>query len=309
MNHGYAPGKIILLGEHSVVYGQPALAVPVDEISAHAIVAPITAPDGSVRIHAPDIGLSAWLYDLTRDHPLGLIVRLTLQELACDLPPFEIRISSTIPIAAGLGSGAAVSIAIVRAICRYAGKSLDRERQSQLAYEVERIYHGTPSGIDNTVIAYHQPVWFIRGEKPEPFSITGQPGFVIADTGIQVVTAEAVGRVRKLWEKNSNGFNVVFRQMGEIARRARASLEQGDLASLGSLMNENQTLLAALGVSSPELERLLHASREAGALGAKLSGAGLGGNIIALVEDDPAHLLSALSDAGAATVLFTRIGS
>ncbi|MBN2555158.1 MAG: mevalonate kinase [Anaerolineales bacterium] len=308
MNHGQAPGKIILFGEHSVVYGQPALAVPVDEISAHAFTAPITAPAGSVCIQAPDIALTAWLHDLPEDHPLGLIVHLTLQELACNLPPFVIRISSTIPVAAGLGSGAAVSIAIVRSICAYAGKTIHRERQSQLAYEVERIYHGTPSGIDNTVIAFHQPVWFIRGEKPEPFSIKGKTGFVIADTGIQVVTAEAVGQVRELWEKDSDGVNIVFQQMGDIAQRARASLEQGDLASLGSLMNENQTLLAALGVSSPELEKLLHASREAGALGAKLSGAGLGGNIIALVGDDPAPLLTALVDAGAAAVLFTRIG-
>jgi len=309
MNHGTAPGKIILFGEHSVVYGQPALAVPVGVVQAHASVTPLANEFHRMRLTARDVGIDAWMDELNDSHPLALIIRLALEALAISGNGLHVELRSSIPIAAGMGSGAATSIAILRALAAYAGKTLPAERQSELAFEVEKIYHGTPSGIDNTVIAFNQPVWYIQGETPQPFTVSGELDLVIADTGIHTATSQAVGHVRQRWEKDPAGIAILFEQMGQIAHAARTSLERGDLASLGSLMNENQSLLAVLGVSSRELNTLLHVCHEAGAFGAKLSGAGMGGNIIALTHPEPIELIQSLKLAGAEHVYHTRISS
>ena len=153
MNKASAPGKIILFGEHAVVYGQPALAVPVTQVQAEVRIERIFSP--GIRINAPNIQLNEKLDDLAASHPLAATVRNTLLELKTDsLSGVTILIRSSIPVASGLGSGASVSVAIIRALASNLKRDLPDEQVSALAYETEKLYHGTPSGIDNTVVTY-----------------------------------------------------------------------------------------------------------------------------------------------------------
>jgi len=283
---GTAPGKIILFGEHAVVYGHPAIAVPITQVCA--TVAITASPDpkpGIVHIVADDINLHANLADLPAQHPLTAAIHYYLEYTGVDkLPACAIRISSTIPVASGMGSGAAVSAALFRALAAFQGHSLSADAISNLSFEVEKIHHGTPSGIDNTVIVYGMPVYFIKGEAPQTFTLAKPIHIIIGDTGIASSTAEAVGDVHKGWLADPARFNTLFDAIGEITRSARYAIEQGQIHRLGKLMDENHALLRDLGVSSPELENLVEAARQAGALGAKLSGGGRGGNMIALAD-------------------------
>ena len=306
-----APGKIILFGEHAVVYGQPALAVPVTQVQAQADVS--DSPRPGVWFRAPGIHLEETeRAALPPRHPLRVAAELTLNALPPPESPrksgFRVFIESSIPIASGLGSGAAVTVALVRALSAHTGHPLPDEMVNAIAYEVEKIHHGTPSGIDNTVIAYRQPVYFIKGQPPHRFGIARPFQLLIGDTGIPAPTKESVADVRRLREENQRGMGKIFAAVGEIVRAARLALESGDIPSLGRLMNENHARLQEMTVSSPKLDALVHAAREAGALGAKLSGGGRGGNMIALVEESSApRVAEALKAAGAAKVLLTTV--
>jgi mevalonate kinase len=307
-----APGKVILFGEHAVVYGRPAIAAPVGQVRARAVVAPAPRePDGAVLIQAPDIGLESRLADLPDDHPLRCVVNILLAALQVSRPPAcTIRVTSTIPVAAGMGSGAAVSVAILRAFSAFLGAPLDDEAVSALAYEVEKLYHGTPSGIDNTVIAYGMPVYFVRGWPIQTLRLPGPFTLVIGDTGVASPTAVAVGDVRRGWQASPAEYEALFDRAGQIAQAARLAIEAGQTDELGLLMDENQAVLYRMGVSSPELERLVLAARRAGALGAKLSGGGRGGNMIALAEGENAsEIAQALLEGGAVRAITTTVGS
>jgi mevalonate kinase len=223
-------------------------------------------------------------------------------------PACTIRVTSTIPRAAGLGSGAAVTVAILRAFSAFLGKPFPDEVVSSLAFEVEKLYHGTPSGIDNTVITYRQPVYFVRGRPIETFQVPQPFTILIADTGIKSPTSIAVGELRRLWQNDPERYEPLFDRTGEIASLARRAIETGEPIALGPLMNENHALLAEMGVSSPELDRLVHTARQAGASGAKLSGAGRGGSIIALAPEGTAQgITDALLKAGAKGIIKTEI--
>ena len=302
-----APGKIILFGEHAVVYGRPALAVPVTQVHADVEVS-----DGSragIWIHAPDIALHAELNSLPPDHAVGAAVRSVFAALGVSpFPSLEIRITSTIPVASGLGSGAAVTVAILRALSSMIHSPLSNGEINSLAYEIEKLHHGTPSGIDNTVVAYARPVYFVRGQPIEPFKVGAPFTLVIADTGISAPTKESVGDVRKLWEADKPKWEKVFDQIGEISEAARTAIERGKTDELGPLMDSNHALLQTLTVSSPELDHLTEIARKSGADGAKLSGGGRGGNLIALVEKyNAAHIAESLLSAGAKRTIVTEI--
>jgi mevalonate kinase len=305
-----APGKIILFGEHAVVYGRPAIAVPVRQIRARTVVsADPRGQSGTVRIQAVDIGLDAGLEELEPDHPLKRVIFGVLDELhIARLPACKLQITSSIPVAAGLGSGAAVSVATIRALAAFLGRPLTDERVSALAYDVEKLHHGTPSGIDNTVITYAAPVYFRKGQPIEILHLGGHFTIVIGDTGFSSPTLVAIGDLRKLWLAEPHRYEVIFDSVGEIVQRARVCIENGMLQVLGTLMNENQSLLEQMGVSSSELDRLVEAARHAGALGAKLSGGGRGGNMIALAHPEHAdQVAGALREAGAVRTWVTMI--
>jgi len=304
-----APGKVILFGEHAVVYGEPAIAVPVSQVEAGATVEP--APSGSgLTLVAADLEQRFTLAEAPPRDPLALAARLTLDRLSAPAPDATIVIRSSIPIASGLGSGAAVSTAIVRALAEFIGRPLSPAQVSELVFEVEKIHHGTPSGIDNTVIAYERPVYFICTEASGPHLVSvGAPfTLVIADTGLPSPTKRLVSRVRAGWKRDRARYEALFEDIGEIAREAYRKIETGDVEGLGPLMDKNHALLIQLGVSSPTLDRLVDAAREAGALGAKLSGAGQGGNMLALVDvEDAQNATEVLKEAGAAHVIRTTV--
>ena len=302
-----APGKIILFGEHAVVYGRPALAVPVTQV--HADVEISDAASAGIWIQAPDIHLHAELNTLPSDHPIAAVLHnLFFLARVSPFPSLAVNINSTIPIASGLGSGAAVTVALTRALSEHINYSMTDDAVNAFAYEIEKLHHGTPSGIDNTVITYARPVYFIKGQAIEPFQV-GQPfTIVIADTGIGAPTKESVGDVRKLWETDREKWENVFEKVGELVKEARDSIESGKMQELGELMNQNHVLLQEMTVSSLELDALVTAARNSGALGAKLSGGGRGGNMIALVESNKAEEAAmSLKEAGAKHTIITQV--
>jgi mevalonate kinase len=305
-----APGKIILFGEHAVVYGHPAIAVPVLQVRAKATVTfDLRSAPGKVLFRAPDIGLESTLSDLPENHPLAAVIWKAASAMNLShIPACTIQVASNIPIAGGMGSGAAVSVAILRAFSTSLGHPLSDEQVSRLAYEVEVLHHGTPSGIDNTVITYAKPVYFKKGNMLEILKVKHPFTLVIGDTGVQSPTASVVGDVRHAWEKASEPLEAFFDAIGAISASAREAIEAGSVEHLGPLMNENHARLQDLNVSSPALDRLVETARSAGALGAKLSGAGRGGNMIALVTPENSEVVArTLTNAGAKRTIITEV--
>ena len=307
MTTSSAPGKIILFGEHAVVYGRPALAVPVTHV--HADVEVLDSPRPGIWIEAPDVNLHAELNTLPSDHPVASVIHNFLFfSRVSRFPNLDIKILSTIPVASGLGSGAAVTVALTRALAVHLDHAMTEEEVNAFAYEIEKLHHGTPSGIDNTVITYARPVYYVKDQPIETFHVRKPFTIVIADTGISAPTKESVGDVRRLWLNDRSRWETIFDKIGEISFTARRAIEAGKPELLGDLMNENHAVLKTLTVSSPELDTLVEAACSAGALGAKLSGGGRGGNIIALVEPEKAETVSrALKEANAANTIITQV--
>ncbi len=304
-----ACGKVILCGEHSVVYGRPAIAVPVSDLRTRARVEPGPAGHG-LKLVSREMQTVTWLRDAPETDTLGKAARLVLEHLRRTEPDAVLTVTSDLPVASGMGSGAAAAVAVIRALAAYLGTTLSTETVSRLAYEVEKIHHGTPSGIDNTVIAWEQPVYFVKGQTPEPLHIRRPFHLIIAHSGIAGSTREVVAEVRRRWLEAQEYYEVIFDCIGAIVNAARAAIEQGALHALGTLLNQNHELLVSMGVSAPKLDQMVAAAREAGALGAKLTGAGQGGNVIALVESPhiPA-VVRAFQQAEAARVWVTACRS
>lgn len=306
-----APAKVILFGEHAVVHGQPAIAIPVKTLRARVQARP--APQGQgLSIHVPAFRqrLSVPQEAAKDESTLVMAARLTLQRLGLhQLPDLTLRLDSNIPLGSGLGSGAAVCTAIARALAEALQQPLDNDSLNALVYEVEKLHHGTPSGIDNTVIVYEKPIVFQRGLAIEALRVAQPLLLLVGDTGRSTPTYITVGDVRSLHEKDPARTTPIFERIGALTRSARQLIEQGNSrAQLGRLMNENHSLLQRLTVSSVELDVLCEAALEAGALGAKLSGGGRGGNMLALVEPHNAEkVLQILKRAGAKRVVKTRL--
>ncbi len=308
----FAPGKAILCGEHAVVYGQPAIALPVAGVTARAEVSP--GMQAGIVVETPDID-GVVQFDLQSDHPLTGLIARTLDTLSVhDVEPLKIVLRSTIPIASGMGSGAAISAALVKALAAYYGAVLDPATVSALVYESERYYHGTPSGIDNAVVSLARPIWYRRstGEAPclEPLTIGARLTLVIGDTGVRCPTRITVSRVRERWSTDQATYDRLFREIGATVEAVRTALQSGDILGTGKLLDQNHELLQSLGVSSQELDRLVGVARHAGAAGAKLSGGGGGGVMLALVE--PEHIepvAAALRAAAAARIIVTSVDS
>ncbi len=300
-----ACGKIILFGEHAVVYGRPALAVPLSQLRARAFVE--SRAQAGIVIHARDLQREILVNDSTVDDALAMITRLTLNHLGITAN-LEIFIESDIPVASGFGSGAAISTAMVRALAAHFQREFAPAEISALVYETEKMYHGTPSGIDNTVIAYEQAIRFVRGQPITPFQIARPFTLVLANTGIASPTKITVGDVRRGWENDKARYEKVFDDIAQIVESAQEALARGENELLGELMTRNQRELELLNVSSPEIENLLQAGLRAGASGGKLSGGGRGGNVIFYVEDERAEEIKrAVGGAGAVGTIVTKV--
>lgn len=295
-------GKVILLGEHAVVYGSHAIAAPVP-LAVRAVVHETTA--GGVDLQIPRWGVKC---RLSRDpahrdsfqRSLGLIFdRLGLIEHSLRIDVFP-----SVPRAMGLGGSAALAVAVIRALDRHFHLGLDEAEVNALAFACEQVAHGSPSGVDNTVATYGKALLYRRatqvGDAPlvRELEIARPIPLVIGITGRESLTYRTVGQVRSAWERNPELYESIFRQIDTLALQGVEALRLGDLAHLGDLMNVCHGLLNALRVSSRELEELVQIAREHGALGAKLTGGGGGGSIIALCPENRERVIAAMRDAG-----------
>ncbi|NLF50291.1 MAG: mevalonate kinase [Leptolinea sp.] len=307
-----APGKAILLGEHAVVYGKPAIAIPVSELRVEVVIESFKCPAGDIWIDSPVIRMYKCVNDLPYENPLRMAVDLTLN--ACghpDIPGLMIRINSALPIGGGMGSGAAVSCALIRALSDFVcPNTFTLETINGLVFDVEKIHHGNPSGVDNTVITYEKPIFFRRGESLESIQVKQPVNLVLADTGINSATSSMVAGVRKRFDQDTVRYNQIFTEIENLVAKSREALEQGNTPLLAEAMNENHRLLQQIEVSSFALDRLVKTARNSGADAAKLIGAGGGGNMIALCNPDTEKVVcQALNNAGAVRVFAFTLNS
>jgi hydroxymethylglutaryl-CoA reductase len=212
----------------------------------------------------------------------------------------RIEVFPNVPRAMGLGGSAAVAVAIIRALNAHFNLSLSDEEVNALAFESEKMAHGTPSGIDNTVATYGRFLMYKPGDPPTVRTITIEKAIpvVIGMTGVESLTAKMVARVRQAWQRNPQRYERIFDEIDSLTLQGLKAIEAHDLEQLGELMNICQGLLNALQVSCWEVEELIQIAREHGALGAKLTGGGGGGSIIAVCPEGADRVVQAMHDAG-----------
>lgn len=274
---GRAPGKAILVGEHFVVHGAPSVAVPVPR---HVTVA-VTRIPGDWKVAPQAV-----------EH-----FRSMLRHLGEDPAAMTVQVESTLPFGAGLGGSAALAVALVRAL-----GTQDREAVRQAAHALEKLAHGNPSGVDDTVAAYEQPVRFVRGAMPEPIDAPGDLPLWIGLTPSGASTHEAVAGVGRLRQESPEFFQERMTAACDVAELSLAALRAGDWPGLGAQMSRNHQLLVDVGVSTPLLDRLVAGAVAAGAWGAKLTGGGLGGAMLVLAPAD-APIADTLLKLGATSVI------
>lgn len=296
-----APAKLILLGEHAVVYGHPAIAVPIQSLWLKATCQAIIGGTPRLVVSAPQLGIDCHFNELPEEHPLRSAIRFTMEYLQIStFPSVHLTVRANFPFSSGLGSSAALAVAVIRSLSDFLGHPLDLPTVNALAFMTEVHAHGTPSGVDNSVISYNQPIWFVKGQTPLVISPGADFHFVIADTGIKKSTAITVNELAIKREQDQHEIDRHYEAIGKIAIEGRMAFEKGKVAVFGQLMNLNQAHLAALGVSCAELDHLIDVSLLNGALGAKLTGGGRGGFMLALVASDGLQAFSqTLLDAGA----------
>ncbi len=304
-----ACGKIILFGEHAVVYGRPAIALPIP-IAVEASVRKHTANEAEgVSVLIPRWGLEQKVHANTQG--LGGILAKILDELNVSDQNMTIEVFPHVPRAMGLGGSSALAVSIIRAVDHAFDLSLGDEKVNALAFECEKAAHGTPSGVDNTVATYGVPLMY-RRENDVPIFDTlrlGQPlELIVGITGRHSLTADAVARVRNAWQQNPGRYEAIFDQISHLTEAGREAAMSGRLEEIGELMNLCHGYLNALQLSTPELEELVHIARTNGALGAKLTGGGVGGSMIALCPDNKKAVQNAMQAAGYQTLEVT-IGS
>ena len=271
---GCAWGKVILLGEHSVVYGRRALA------SAISRRIEVRIGDLYSGVHTNGAGK-----EMQADPRFRTAVLRAGELLDIDATDLVVQVESDLPAGVGLGSSAALSVALVRGMAAFAGVDCCHAEVCAHAYELERIFHGTPSGIDNTAATHGGLFIFRRGEPPRQLPARKPLSLVVAQGKTPRQTQRTVAGVRDRWQADPTTYEAIFDRIDGLVVTAEEALAAGDLAVFGTAMNENQSLLQRMGVSTDELDHLVAFGREHGALGAKLTGGGGGGAILCLVEE------------------------
>lgn len=304
---GRAHGKIILIGEHAVVHNEPAIAIPFTSANVEVLIERIT---GETIIN------SIYHKGKISQAPETLNNLLRTLEAVCRhfkvaVENMKITIQSNIPAERGMGSSAAVATALVRALFNFFGEELTDDLLDRFVTISEKIAHGNPSGLDAKVVRSDQAVYFIRNQK-EDFFDSSLPGYlVVGDTGHHGETIHAVADVSKLVDDVSTGGKQLIHALGNLTNNARSFIEKADIFSLGKVLSKAQEHLRKLTVSNENLDTLIEAALENGALGAKLTGGGRGGCMIALVEDEmqAEKLALALQTAGAVKTWIHPLGA
>jgi mevalonate kinase len=308
-SEGIGFGKAILFNEHFVVYGVPAIVSAIGKYT----VAKLNPIDKSGWIIQDNRKATPNYKEEKIDQQKDSINRI-LKKMNIDLSKngLEIILNGTLNCASGIGASAASCVAIARALSEHFNLNLLDEEINEIAYEGEKGYHGTPSGIDNTASTFGGLIWFEKGEKKimDKMSIPNPIEIVMGNTGKVADTSAAVAGVNERKEKNTEKYKEIFDRAENIAYLAKNALLNEDYRELGKLMNENHKLLQQIEVSSRELDFLVKLARDQGALGAKLTGGGLGGNIIALTpgRDTQEKVANAIEKEGFQT-LKTVIGA
>ena len=300
---GIGFGKAILFNEHFVVYGKPSIVSAIGKYTIAKIEA--TAETGW-KLQDNRKATPKYKEDKL-DQQKDSINRI-MKKADIDLSKngIEIILEGTLYCASGIGASAASCVAIARALSDHYELDFTDEETNDIAYEGEKGYHGTPSGVDNTASTFGGLIWFQKGEENtiEKIPLQNPIGVVIGNTGRVADTKAAVAGVRERKEKNPEKYDTIFNRAENIAYLAKDALEDEDYKEVGKLMNESHKLLKQIEVSSRELDFMVKLARDAGAFGAKLTGGGLGGNMIALTpgRDLQEEVATAIEKEGFQTV-------
>ncbi len=299
-------GKCILFNEHFVVYGIPSIVSAIGDTT----VATIEETDaGGVRIVDNRPATLGYKEEKREQQKDSLNRMLTSMNISPE-ENLTIMLGGTLYAASGVGASAASCTAIARALNQYFDMGLTDDEINQIAYEGEKGYHGTPSGVDNTASTYGGLIWFVRGEKNifEPIAMKEPVEIVMGNTGKVANTKAAVAGVRKRKEETPDEYDKIFAEADTMVHAAKKALQSHDLAAVGDLMNYNHELLQKIQVSNKELDMLVETARAAGAVGAKMTGGGLGGYMVALTPGPlQEKVAKAIEDKGF-QVLKTKIG-
>lgn len=284
---GSAAGKVILLGEHAVVYGKHAVALPIES----AVTAKVTPADS---------GASRYISDL-----LALVRR----ELTLEGDNFGVDVRTSLPPGMGLGASAAIAVAIIRAVSQSRGLGLNDTDINRIAFSCEKLSHGNPSGIDNSIATFAVPMLFSNKSELqiERLELSKMPPLVIAYSGRRGSTYAQVAGVRGRYDAQAAHYAALFDEIDALSLSAAKALVAGDYAELGALMNIGHGLLNAIEVSTPELDAMVGLARAAGAAGAKLTGGGGGGSVIALCPGAVQDVLQAYTAAGYETLVLPQM--
>jgi mevalonate kinase len=286
MKKASAPAKIILFGEHFVVYGNPAILAAISRrITATARAtktAKIAIRSDIAAGEYSDSGFKGGREAKAILDPLHSAIRgvLVARNKKAGI---EIDISSKVPHGIGLGSSAASCVATVAAVDSLFHKS-DKQWVCEQAIESERLIHKNSSGADCYISTYGGLIHYAKSEGFQKIKSKGSLPLVIASTGVRHSTGDLVAGVKKFRDENQPLFESLASQAGDICKKAMAAIAAGDREKIGSLMDENQSLLEQIGVSHEKAGDLVAICRKAGALGAKITGAGGGGAVIALAS-------------------------
>lgn len=280
----FAPGKLILLGEHGVVYGHPALAAAISRgVRAHV------TPNDASQLELPD-GLSK-IHQDALERAFAAAAKLTRH------PKVSVSVESDLPLSMGLGSSGALAVAVARALLDASGKKHSTALVEKIALAMEKEFHGTPSGVDHTTSARGAMVLFQKG-KVVTIKARRPVKVLVALVGERASTKSTVAALRErqaLWPRR---YARIFKEIGQLAREGADAVRKGDLESLGDLMNLNQGLLSALQLSSDRIDAMTRYLRAHGALGAKLTGAGGDGGAVIGLFREPEPMIKRLTSDG-----------
>ncbi|MBP1046920.1 mevalonate kinase [Enterococcus sp. BWM-S5] len=293
---GTATGKIILMGEHAVVYGEPAIAFPFHAAAVTTIAEPAEEMLLDCAYFSGSLSKAPKQLHNIKESIIQTLAFLNREDF------FSFTITSTIPPERGMGSSAAVAVSVIRSIFDYYDYSATDEELAVLVNQAEKIAHGNPSGIDAAATSGSQPIFFVKGQELSLFPMDlKNTWLIVADTGIKGQTREAVKDVAHLFETDRMTVGKKIEALGELTQRSKQAIMANDAPQLGTAMDQAQLILAELTVSHPMIEHLVEAAKRQGALGAKLTGGGRGGCVIALADSQASaeKIADAFTEVGA----------